>query len=246
VYAAVPDRHLPLAGTYNLRDVGGYPTAGGGTTRWRTLLRGDALHRLDDDGWGTLGVRTVVDLREDAEHDLAPHVVGGHPVVVRRMPLLDRLGSLPKGWTLADLYLRVVDERGPRLAATVGALAEPGALPAVVHCTAGKDRTGIVVALVLSAVGVDDDTIAQDYALTAQYLTGGYVAEARERMQRMDRQGGGSNTAAHFSCEPELILAVLARVRELSGDAGTYLVGHGLPDAHLAGLRAALVEGPAV
>jgi protein-tyrosine phosphatase len=239
----VPDRHLPLAGTYNLRDVGGYPTAGGGTTRWRTLLRADALHRLDDDGWGALGVRTVVDLREDAEHDLAPHVVGGRPVVVHRMPVLDRLGSLPKGWTLADLYLHVVDERGPRLAAAVGALAEPGALPAVVHCTAGKDRTGIVIALVLSAVGVDDASIAEDYALTARYLVGDYVAEARARM---DRQGGRSSSSAHFSCEPELILAVLARVRDAAGDAGTYLLGHGLPEGHLASLREALVEGPAV
>ena len=244
--ATVPDRHLPLAGTYNLRDVGGYPTVGGGTTRWRTLLRSDALHRLDHGGWGTLAVRTVVDLREDREHDLAPHAVGGHPVAVRRMPLLGRLGTLPEGWTLADLYRLVVDERGPRLAATVGLLAESGALPAVVHCTAGKDRTGIVVALVLSAVGVDDATVAADYALTSQYLVGDYLLEARERRERLARQGLASSTEAHLACEPDLILGVLARVRELAGDAGTYLVRHGLPEEHLAALRAALVDGPAV
>ena len=239
--AAAFDRHLPLAGTYNLRDVGGYATSGGGTTRWRTLLRADALHRVDEQGWDEIGVRTVIDLREDGEHAKAPHAIGGRPVVVRRMPVLDRLGTLPADWTLAELYRILLDTRGQQVAAAVAALAEPGALPAVVHCTAGKDRTGIVIALTLSAVGVDDATIAADYALTAQYLVGGYIDEARARAQAM-----GGAEVAHFSCEPELILGVLDHVRQTSGDAGGYLVEHGMTTEQLTTLREALVEGPSI
>lgn len=89
-----------------------------------------------------------------------------------------------------DLYRRIVDHRGVHLTGAVRALAAPGALPAVVHCSAGRDRTGLVAALVLSVVGVPYDEIAEDYARTADLLQG----EALEQCAcGRSRRGSGSS-----------------------------------------------------
>lgn len=248
-----PRRHLPLPGTINVRDVGGYPAADGRWTRWRTLLRADALHRLDDSGRAALaeiGLRTVVDLREDYEVERAPDALGDLPVEVARLRLLSSGGrSAPvRGGTAAPptlemVYDYLIDNAGRALAAAVSRLAVPGALPAVVHCSAGKDRTGLVTALVLDLVGVPDEVISQDYALTGEYLN----PERTDALEQVAASSGLREMGLSdelFASPPELILASLARVRDTHGDARGYLVHHGASKEELDRLAAALLTEP--
>lgn len=257
-------RHLPLAGTYNVRDVGGYRTADGGTIRWRTLLRADSLHRLDDAGRAILrgyGLRTVLDLRRPSEAELAPNPFSapaildgsgssedgtrdGWDVAYVALPLAAdpaRSGAAPRELTSLDLaYRRMLDERRDVVAAALRRLAAPDGFPALVHCTAGKDRTGLIVALLLGLAGVPDDVIAEDYALSGTYLGEPYLAEARERAV-----AGGHAWEAYQNllvCPAELMAATLAYLRERYGGVAAYLRSAGLADTELARLREALVE----
>src|SRR5258708_17625757 len=154
-----PGRHIAIPGTLNFRDAGGYPAADGGATRWRRLLRSDGLHSLGEgasDLLGGLGLRTVLDLRTSFEAQLAPSPVddlAGNGAVTMNISLIgDDLGEMPGD--LVSIYDYVVDRRGAAIGAAIGSLARPSALPGLVHCTAGKDRTGIVGAFALAAGGV--------------------------------------------------------------------------------------------
>lgn len=171
-----PDRHLPLDGTHNVRDLGGYRTNSGSLTRWRSLLRADALHRLTDAGREELlaaGLRTVVDLRFEAEKKEAPQPFCGDPrVVVRDISLFARLNTAglhagDEGDLLAALYRMALASCRGEIGAVLTAIAEADSGMVLFHCTAGKDRTGIVAALLLLLADVPADTIAADYALTA-------------------------------------------------------------------------------
>lgn len=137
--------------------------------------------------------------------------------------------------TLEKLYTFAVDERGERLTAAVLALAAPDALPAVVHCSAGKDRTGMVIALTLALLGVPDETIAADYALTARYLVG-EIAEALSTAPN-----GKPVPAELLTCPPELIVATLARIRDRHGDVRSFLLAHGATPTALDELRDTLL-----
>lgn len=237
---AIP-RRIPLPGTVNMRDIGGYPTSDGGTVRWRTLLRSDALSRLDDTGRAALagfGVRTVLDLRTPEEAENAPSALDGASVRVFHVPLLraeDFDGLRPE---LAGVYRRMVDNRGKALVRAIGTLATAGALPGLVHCSAGKDRTGLVVALVLDLLGVPDEIIAADYATSAENLD---TEAARVVSQIQAITGGYRVDLGLLGSPPELILEALARVRGHAGSVAGYLVRHGLPRNAIEGLRRALV-----
>jgi protein-tyrosine phosphatase len=266
---ASPQRHLQVPGTLNFRDTGGYPTADGGVTVWRRLFRSDGLHRLEQGAGsqlGALGLRTVLDLRTSAETQIAPSplddLAAGGARTTHISLIGDDLDALPPD--LAEIYDFIVDYRGAAIAAAIGSLARPGGLPGLVHCTAGKDRTGIVVAFALAAVGVPDQIIAADYALSSLYLdpqhtpTIGRVQESTGLGDRL--------TAALLASPAELMLRVLARARQHeagqhgagqhgagqsgasehragqhAGSIAGYLVGHGVTCAELAALRSALV-----
>ncbi len=242
--SSAPERLIPLPGTFNLRDLGGYPVRGGGAVRWRTLFRSDALHRLDDDGRAALtgfNLRTVIDLRTHEEVQIAPSALGD-AVSARRnhIPVLNtvQFSILPP--ELSAVYRYMVDECGATIAAAIGCLCAPGALPGLIHCSAGKDRTGMLVALVLAVIGVDDDVIAADYALSRTYLLAEEAATVRQVREstglglRLNLQLMGS--------PPEIILDALAHVRSLAGSVTGYLLSHGLTESQLATLQTALVE----
>jgi len=233
-----PRRRIELPGVLNLRDVGGYPVAGGGSVRWRTLFRSDALHCLDAAGVAALaglGIRTVIDLRTQAELDIAPSPVAGR---VTHLPLIEDLQALPAP-ELAAVYRYVIDERGDAIAAAIGELASGDAFPALVHCTAGKDRTGVVIALVLAVLGVPDQVIAADYALSGIYLD---PAQTPVIGQLQASTGLGDElTTALLASPPELIRGVLDRVSAVAGSAGGYLRAHGLSSEALTALRSALI-----
>jgi protein-tyrosine phosphatase len=238
-------RRITLAGTLNLRDLGGYPTSDGGSVRWRTLLRSDALNRLDDTGrtaLADLGLRTVIDLRTDEEARDAPSAIHGVGAQTYRIPLFtaEALGRLPAD--LAAVYQYMVDERGTAIASAVGRLCQPGALPGLIHCSAGKDRTGLVAALVLGVAGVPDEVIASDYAMSAEFLD---PAAARV-ISRIQAIGGAASRLGPgvLGAPPGLILDALARVRARAGSIAGYLAEHGLTDHDLQMLCTALVASP--
>jgi len=243
--SALP-RHLGLAGTYNLRDTGGYRTLDGRTTRWRTFLRSDSLHRVPPMARTTLlnyGVRTVIDLRRSDELHVAPNVfVSSSEVVYHHISLL--ADSLPDRKvaprSLPDVYRMILEQRQEQLRQTLATLAAPAGFPAIVHCTAGKDRTGLIVALLLGLVGVPAVTIVEDYALSSQYLGDPYLEEARQR-------------AAHNSipwewyqhtviCPPEFMHTTLQYLDERHGGIVAYVQSIGLSQEQCERLRHALVE----
>ncbi len=239
----LPERHISLPGTFNLRDVGGYP-ASGGTTRWRTLLRSDGLHRLDDAGraaLAALNIQTVIDLRTQEEAELAPSALGELLGARRRhIPVINGTAFNTLAPELSAVYRYMVHERGTTITAAISRLCAAGALPGLVHCSAGKDRTGMLVALILAAIGVEDDVIAADYALSRTYLLAEPTAAIRQVRastglgQRLDLELMGS--------PPEIILTALAEVRGQAGSVTGYLLRHGLTEAELDTLRAALIE----
>lgn len=246
-YLGDPRRRIELPGVLNLRDVGGYPVAGGGSVRWRRLFRSDALHRLDTAGVAAvagLDLRTVLDLRSHAEVEIAPSPVSGR---VTHLPVLADLQALPvpavpqspgSGLDLATIYRYFVDECGDSIAAAIGELAGD-AFPALVHCTAGKDRTGIVIALILAVLGVPDEVIAADYALSAVYLNPDQTPAIGQLQASTGL--GDQLTRALLASPPALIIDVLDRVRSVAGSADSYLLARGLTSAALTSLRAALI-----
>lgn len=172
-----PGRALPLEGCVNFRDLGGYRTGDGRSVRWRHLFRADGLNRLSEGDRETfvgLGVATVIDLRTvDEATTRGRFPVDLVPVRYFDLPLTDVLPSaedLPS-WReasyVASRYVAMVTDGGPVLTRAIEALAEAESLPAVFHCSAGKDRTGVLAALILAFLGVPDETIVDDYMLSA-------------------------------------------------------------------------------
>jgi protein-tyrosine phosphatase len=239
---APDDRRIQVAGLGNLRDVGGYPAGEGRTTRWRRLLRSDAPHVTDAAGRAVLAgyeLRTVLDLRTGAEAVLAPVALDGIAARRLRISLLGPdLHRVPR--QLDAIYRYLIEERGDTIAAAVSALAGAGRIPALVHCSAGKDRTGVVIGLVLAVLGVPDEVIAIDYALSAHRLS---PAATSAIAQLQASSGlGGAFTPELASSPPQLLLDVLAWARAAGGTVDGYLVSHGVSRAELDELHEQLTE----
>jgi protein-tyrosine phosphatase len=231
-------RRIAVPGVLNLRDLGGYPAAGGARLRWRTLLRSDALHKLDAADLAGLGLRTIVDLRTELEAEYAPSPLAGLPARLYHVSLIGP--DLPaEPLELEAIYQFIITERGAAIAAAIRALCADGAFPALVHCSAGKDRTGIVVALILAVLGVPDEVIAADYAYSSVCLD----PERTPAIGQLRASTGldEDRTRELLSCPPDLIVDVLALIRAASGTVEGYLTEHGLRAADLAALRAGLL-----
>jgi protein-tyrosine phosphatase len=162
----------------NARDVGGLPTADGRRIRPGALIRTDSLVNLTPAGVAAVrayGVRTILDVRSDNELD-AQHPFAGDPAY-RRLPFIDhdRDGERDRDSerTLADLYRGSINRNGRTVAALVTAIASAPPGGVAVHCHAGADRTGMLVALVLDTLGVDRDAIVRDYRRTHECLDAG-------------------------------------------------------------------------
>jgi protein-tyrosine phosphatase len=177
---APPDRSLNLAGASNCRDLGGYVGAGGRAVRWRLLLRSDHLAGLtaaDAQTLRALGVARVFDLRGAAERAATPYELPGarqyplpiEPTVVQRMKdLLDAGEPVTPAKTeelMCQTYRAFVHDNAAPFAALFGHLLESGE-PLLIHCTAGKDRTGFAAALILLALQVPREALMRDYLLT--------------------------------------------------------------------------------
>ena len=232
------DRLLDWPACLNARDVGGYATGEGRPTRWGALVRADSLCRLTDAGRAAVvgyGVRTIVDVQFPGE-EKAPHPFRDHPAVAYlnvpvsagRDPADDDAISrrFAAARTREEANRLEVDVNRPGFALIARAVARAAPSGVVVHCGSGKDRSGIAVALMLSAVGVPDDTIAEDYALSTERLKASYERQIAER--RITDQDEMARLRQQLSSRPETMLDLLAHLRYRYGGAETYLRGGGL------------------
>lgn len=244
----LPVRRHVVPGLYNLRDTGGYRAATG-TSRWGKLLRSDALHRIDDAGRARLAelrVTHVVDLRGADERTAAPSALDGLAARVHHLPVFDDAAPAAQAAKLAALapvYDHMVDERGPQLASAIRVIADAAPDEAVlVHCTAGKDRTGLVVAFALRAAGVEREDVVADYAATAENLRG----EWADAMLRGLAERGIEPTPAIVELIADspaaVVEALLDRIDDEYGSMAGYLQAQGLTADDLDRLTAALVE----
>lgn len=232
-----------VAGALNFRDVGGL-SAGGGVTRGGVLYRSGNLARLTDSGREALhglGIRRIVDLREDDEIAVEPSLVAGLEVETVRIPLF--LGSTSSFFiddlSLAQMYRGLVDGAPDRLAAVVRAVL--AGRPALVHCTVGKDRTGVAVAVMLSAVGVDRAAVVADYARTETLLPAARNARVLARLRALHPHARHLEDVATRS--PAVVMhGVLEDVDARFGSAADYLRAQGVTTHELDDLRDVLVE----
>jgi protein-tyrosine phosphatase len=221
-----------IPGLANFRDVGGLPTVDGGVVRTGRLYRSSAPSALGPGGFAAvraLGLRAVLDLRDHYELEHEGYELGDPQITRLHVAVL---GDRPVPPDQPGLYTHMIENCAAGFAEAVRTLARADSLPALVHCAVGKDRTGVTVALTLSAVGVPDDAIAADYVRSNAGLG---IAEPDPDAPQDPYQTGRS-------VHPALILDVLARARRLGGDVPGYLAGHGVTAAELHMLRDALVE----
>jgi protein-tyrosine phosphatase len=240
------DRLIALEGAVNFRDLGGYATTDGRRTRWRVLFRADGLSELTEPDLAVLrqlGIRTVVDLRSGYELEQSRFNVEAHPVEFHHFPFIDQLPDVEE-WDrrpglLGSQYTEMLDDAMPQIAGALEVLAAPEARPAVFHCTAGKDRTGLLSALVLSLLGVPEETVVADYALSGE-------AMERLRAKLILKYPDGKDVIADisevFSADPANMIGLFAHLRQRYGSVAGYAERAGVPDEVVTRLRAALLE----
>jgi protein-tyrosine phosphatase len=248
--SASVERWLILEGLSNIRDVGGLPLRAGGTTRGGVLLRSESLHYCTQGDVehlvDVLGLKLVLDLRTQREIDRdGPTAIaraGVETVALTFIPEEDR--ELPESDgidPLVHIYLGYLWDRGENVVEAVRRIAALDSGPALVHCAAGKDRTGTLVALVLDAVGVEREAVVADYALSGEQI---------EAMFRRWTAASGEPMPADLTPHIPRAAAmaeVLVRLdaEHGAGDAGGaagWLLANGLAEHELARLRERLVR----
>jgi protein-tyrosine phosphatase len=240
------ERHITLENALNFRDVGGYRTADGRRVRWRRMFRAGGLSNLSPADLAVLrelGIATVLDLRSTAEWESGRFPVDDHPVAFHHLPLVEEIldptrYEVPEGM-LAARYQEIAQIGSSYIAQAISIVADADTHPIVVHCLAGKDRTGVVVALVLALLGVPDEVVAEDYALSNLAM-----AALRERAEASGvpqrRSPAVSNEV--FSAKPSNIAALFAALRDAHGSLEDYVISSGVKPAAIESLRAALLE----
>lgn len=239
-------RYLPIPGTYNLRDVGGYPTVDGHITRWGVLFRSDSLHNLVANGLDALmnaGVRAVIDLRHQVETQKAPSPCADKGrFAYQNIPIsldLYLAGMQTEIENLGQLYVVFLEYGKDLVCDAIETLAAHSDKPILVHCTAGKDRTGIIVALVLGALGVSPEVIVADYAQSSPLI------KPLLDDLRQDACREGKDMAVYeryLACEPEYMTAALDHLKERCGSVQEYLLSIGVQTETLTKLRSKLLD----
>jgi protein-tyrosine phosphatase len=254
-----PNRMIPLRGAVNFRDMGGYATADGRRVRKGQVYRAGMLANLEPDDLAyleSIGLKLVCDLRSAEEKtqspDKLPPVEG---LDYLHLPLdaednrAERLRTIllnPRAFEdiMVQMYKDVIVDRN---ATVYGALfrriADPANLPTLIHCTAGKDRTGVGVALLLMLLGVPDATIVADYTLSNQFHEAfrAYGAQAVAKLKWLGI--GADDIQPLLICRPETMQGTLDHIRSKYGGIDQYLTtAAGLDAGVLAALRNHLLE----
>ena len=255
---------IDLEGAVNVRDLGGLPTADGGSTVPGRLLRSENLQELSPADIAKLvediGVTTVVDLRTTGEREIeGPAPLDAVPGVRHaHHPVLLELGSASEAVAEALLvtkieqdrarypdditcghYLGYLDERPEEVTGALRSIATAEGA-AIVHCAAGKDRTGVVVALALTAAGVRSEAIVADYMATADRIDA--IIERLLRSKTYAEDVSSRPVQAHLP-RPETMRAFLEQLDVRYGGLPRWLAGHGFADDEVSRLRAKLRQG---
>ena len=224
----------------NVRDLGGHPTTDGGVTRWRSLLRADDLAQLTAPGIQALadyGIATILDLRwpEEASRHPSPVPAVLPRVRCERIPLLT---NTEDEWRLRSRDVAkelwkcmVLEQARAELRHVLSFIAAAPPEPLLFHCVAGKDRTGLVAALLLALADVTPAAIAEDYALSSDELLEGYLS----RYPAVDP----ARIVAALRCPEEEAHNMLRFLAE-AGGTRSYLAQIGLAPGEIARLRARL------
>ena len=230
-----PNRTLAWDACLNIRDLGGYPIANGGVTRWGTLLRGDTLTRLSCTGRAALidyGVRTIIDLRSPGEiaTDRHPFAESSSGIAYHSLPLFadhdpQNADWISTAYSLAEVYEVTLAQSQDRITNVLRTIATADSGTVLFHCHAGKDRTGLIAMFLLAIAGVPDQAIIADYALSDQNLALLHneilarFADQPERQQQLERL---------LRTNPEYMHTTLQLLRERHGGSLSYLSSAGL------------------
>ncbi len=266
LFATIADerRLVVLDGVHNFRDLGGYP-ADGGTTRWGLVYRADGLQRLTVDDvaeLGRLGLGIVIDLRTDAElNERGQFPVDQHAVTFHHLPVIDQTwipGEIPSFDNAHDFllwaYRDMLQVGADRLAAGLNIIAAAGDTPLVFHCAAGKDRTGLLAALLLGVLGVPHEFIAADYAKTGEAMgriRAAWAALVQEQSAELAAKGitapvGDANgDRRHFFESPATVMhELLDELTASHGSVVQFVKSLGVDDTAIAALQDRLIETP--
>ncbi len=247
-----PRRLIGLEAVHNFRDLGGYPTAGGRSTKWRTLFRSDGLYRLrgadDMSRVMQLGLKSVIDLRterEQREQGIFP--TDDIEVTFHHLSIVDVTWSDTQTPEFDDEveflvwgYRDMLEIGSSRFADAMHVLAQTDSLPAVFHCAAGKDRTGVLAALLLSSLGVEDAHICADYGLTQDAMRRSIAWSKVHRPELAERYA--SIPKAYLAADPRAMQIILTELAQQHGSVRNYVREIGVADATVEALGNLLLE----
>lgn len=255
-------RRVMLEGSRNFRDIGNYPTTDGARVRPGVVFRSGSLDELadaDTQVLQSLGVCAVVDLRRALERaEELPPWFAASGVAVTQLPIGTRVAHLKSiaermvtgeiedfsNDDMVDIYSTLLTHYPAEFGEVIRVIAHAEGAT-VVHCTAGKDRTGVAVALLLSFLGVDDETVAADFALSQQNYSLPLLADLEVRFAAMDADL--ERVRAFFEAQPVVMRGLLVDLRARFGSAAAYLAGPaGASREDLERVRTRLLVGPAV
>lgn len=246
---AALDRAVTFRYVFNVRDLGGVPTLDGRTVRRGQVFRADGVHRLQGDDLiaaQALGLRTVIDLRTDDEVARGAFPHEEYPVAWHHLPVLRRIWSddeLVAGGSAADFlcdrYLDMLVHGGDSIAGAVELIA--AGAPALFHCAAGKDRTGVVAAVVLGLLDVSHDEIAADYHASAAAMASFVDWLTLEFPQALDAMT--SQPPEYLEAPADAMYGFLREVDEQYGSMERLARHLGVSEAAIAELRANLLSG---
>lgn len=235
----------------NVRDIGGYPTANGRQTRFRALVRADGLHQLTEDSLEALvdyGIHTVIDLRYREEIKRLPNPFArpeahNGKITYLNMPPLDVPDevfetAVQEAGSMEERYFMAFDYGQRQIADISTAIAEAKGGVVLVHCHAGRDRTGRLVALLLALAGVPPETIVKDYAFSDTCLQPLY-----QKLMKTERDPAARDALARQIAEaPQMMHNVLDYLDRRYGGAEGYLRTGGIGEESLEKLKRRLVE----
>lgn len=228
--ALLAERHLALEGTFNFRDLGGYPTKDGKHIKWGKLFRSDDLHGLtpaDKVYLGSIPIVSVVDFRAQQEADNAPDRLPSADTRYYPLPIApgDMSDVSVFGELTSEKISGLMEQMNVQFVSTPEFVAryreffrilqDGGNIPLVFHCSAGKDRTGMGAALILSALGVDEGIIMGDYLLSNEYIISKYASYI----------GSNPELEPLFSVRREYLQAGMDEIRGRYGSVEAFLTG---------------------